>query len=108
MNEVVIAWPVRAVNVSTASTRKVAVVSDLLRSVRAKLWTAKLGLGAAKRHWVHRWVLGVAPSRARRLVDRCDLEDEGRDILYGVVTDQIISWVSFNGHRCRNNRVLSQ
>jgi hypothetical protein len=106
MNEVVIAWQVRAVNVSTASTRKGAVVGDLLRSVRAKCVDSKVRSGCGQETLGAS--LGVAPSRARPLVDRCDLEEEGRDIPYGVVTDQIISWVSFNGHRCRNNRVLSQ
>ncbi len=67
---------------------------DLCARSERGVSTGNLGLGAAKRHWVHRWVLRVAPSRARPLVDRCDLEDGGRDIPYGVVTDQIISWVS--------------
>jgi hypothetical protein len=80
---------VGAVNVSTASTRKGAVVGDRARSGRG-VSTAKLDLGAAKRHCMHRWVLSVAPSPGANSEDRCDLEGEGRDIPYGV-TDQIIT-----------------
>jgi hypothetical protein len=58
------------------------------RGVTAVEWD----LGAAKGHRVHRWLSNVAPSPGASAADQRDLEDEGRDISYGVTPqDQIIT-----------------